>query len=863
MPLQKFSPFRIEEFFGLNTLYNQQDLPAQYSPGPCRNVTFTKGGFDTRDGTITEFDLTGGTDIFHSEFLTIPQPFQKVYLFLMEDRKLYYSTGGARALLLDNPPLTSTTSHFKVSLFGNFGVLTFSDGFAGTTAPYITRQSKATGTLSGTANPANNDTVTIDGVVYTFKTTLTASPVANEILIETAATLSLGNLAKALSGEDGQGVKYSFGTVAHPTVRWKYLFYDTATPASSLVVEAVYPGTAGNSITTTESSAVLSWGGATLSGGGTISARLASIAPVGIGTLAAVDGGAASPGITAGVHKIRVVYETDSGYRTRPSADFLEFTAAGSQSVDVTSIPVHPDASVVRRHLVMTEASLDTYYILATIDNNTFTSIPDINVSDAELRTSTEVTDYFQYQSPLPGAIGSLVFHNRLITWGDGSNSSLLRISEPGQPETFREDIGLLEVRRDDGQRITNAFVIRDVLYCVKERSLHAINDNGEGPSSWPVVLVSDDCGSQSPSGVSHLSDEDFAIIQDIKGLYLFTGLQPRKLSQGIQPTWDTRNYDAMQTAEVHIDTAHRRILSLMPTGAATQPNITLVCDYEKGWEQPRWATWETDGAEWRSFIIDGADIVISAASALVRTFTMNLVAASGTLTASANPAAGSTVTIDGTTYTYRAALTAPAVANEILIGAAAADSLHNLAAAINRWDGRGSLYSLFTNRHSSVTAAHTDGASTMAVSARVWGTVGNALATTEVSSQLSWGGATLSGGTDNTDNGTAIDMAMRTGNVEGTTYGDNYYGRLVASVRGAGDLTLKIYGPDGTLLTAPAGFELTNDPERDFVRSLNVQKSRVFLEFSQNATGSYASVSRVTPMIAPVGLSEPESASA
>jgi len=300
-----------------------------------------------------------------------------------------------------------------------------------------------------------------------------------------------------------------------------------------------------------------------------------------------------------------------------------------------------------------------------------------------------------------------------------------------------------------------------------------------------------------------------------------------------------------------------------MPTGAATQPNITLVCDYEKGWEQPRWATWETDGAEWRSFIIDGADIVISAASALVRTFTMNLVAASGTLTASANPAAGSTVTIDGTTYTYRAALTAPAVANEILIGAAAADSLHNLAAAINRWDGRGSLYSLFTNRHSSVTAAHTDGASTMAVSARVWGTVGNALATTEVSSQLSWGGATLSGGTDNTDNGTAIDMAMRTGNVEGTTYGDNYYGRLVASVRGAGDLTLKIYGPDGTLLTAPAGFELTNDPERDFVRSLNVQKSRVFLEFSQNATGSYASVSRVTPMIAPVGLSEPESASA
>lgn len=870
MPLREFSPFRIEDFLGLNTFAAQNDVPVQYSPGPCRNIEFTPGGFKTRRGTATEIDLGAGTDIFHMENLTIPIPFTKYRLVLMQDRKLYYATTGSRTLLLDNPPLTSTTKHFKVSSFGDMGILTFSDGFMGTTAPYVTYPKRAQGTLSATANPANNDTVTIDGVVYTFKTALSTGPtVANEILIETAQALSLGNLAAAINGGEGQGVRYSFGTVAHPTVRYILLFYNSATPSATLTVEATLPGTTGNSITTTESSGSLSWGGAVLSGGGDLqTARPASIAPASLGTMAAADGAADTlTGITAGVHKLRVVFENDHGFRTRPTElggtnndGILTYTAPGDAKVTLTNVPVHPDSSIKKRHIVMTEAELDTYYIFYTADNNTTTTFTNITIPDAQLKLQTEVSDYFQYISPLPGAMGSIVFHNRLITWGDGNNLGILLVSEPGQVETFRGDVGLIEVRVDDGQRIVACFVLRDGLYVVKERSIHHVNDNGGDPAEWPVVLVSEDCGTNSPSGVSMQSDEEFVAIQDPKGVYVFTGLKPEKMSQIINPTWMNVNYSASETGEIHIDTVNRRIFNLVPTGSATQPDKVYVLDYEKGWDHPRWIEWETDGDAWRSMIVEGAVILVAAASKLIRKFTTLHTAATAALTASANVANNETVTIAGRIYTFKTALTSPQVANEVLIGGTANASLVNLAAAINRTPGAGTNYSLFTTRHATVNASVSG--SVLTVTARTKGTAANALVVTEASGTLSWGAGTLAGGVDNTDNGTAIDAAMRTGNIEGSAEGLNYFGRLIMHAIGAGTLAIKIYGPDGSLLQQPSSFTLSGDPERDMVRTLNTIKDRIFLEFSQTGTGDFMEISRITPMIKPVGLEEPESVS-
>lgn len=124
----------------------------------------------------------------------------------------------------------------------------------------------ATGTLTSTGvAPANNDTVTIDTTVYTYKTTLTGA--AYEVLIGASAAAALDNLKSAINATAGAGTTYGTGTVAHPTV---YAITNTNT---TQVVVAKLGGTAGNSIASTEVSAQLSWGGATLSGGSSNATR--------------------------------------------------------------------------------------------------------------------------------------------------------------------------------------------------------------------------------------------------------------------------------------------------------------------------------------------------------------------------------------------------------------------------------------------------------------------------------------------------------------------------------------------------------------------------------------------------------------
>lgn len=68
----------------------------------------------------------------------------------------------------------------------------------------------ATGLFTFTGNPANNDTITVDGVTYTFKTALT--PAANEVLIGATLYATIDNAIAAASGADGSGTLYGANT---------------------------------------------------------------------------------------------------------------------------------------------------------------------------------------------------------------------------------------------------------------------------------------------------------------------------------------------------------------------------------------------------------------------------------------------------------------------------------------------------------------------------------------------------------------------------------------------------------------------------------------------------------------------------
>jgi hypothetical protein len=69
-------------------------------------------------------------------------------------------------------------------------------------------------------------------------------------------------------------------------------------------------------------------------------------------------------------------------------------------------------------------------------------------------------------------------------------------------------------------------------------------------------------------------------VIADRAGLFIFDGGEPVKISQEIQPLWDTINWQYGHTLWVRVDTRAKRILIGVPIAPATQPNRVLVLDY-------------------------------------------------------------------------------------------------------------------------------------------------------------------------------------------------------------------------------------------------------------------------------------------
>jgi hypothetical protein len=73
-----------------------------------------------------------------------------------------------------------------------------------------------------TAIPAVNDTITVGGIKYTWKTTLTGGAgtgnVPYEVLSTTSVTVSGQNLTKAINATGTSGTTYGAGTLANPLV---------------------------------------------------------------------------------------------------------------------------------------------------------------------------------------------------------------------------------------------------------------------------------------------------------------------------------------------------------------------------------------------------------------------------------------------------------------------------------------------------------------------------------------------------------------------------------------------------------------------------------------------------------------------
>lgn len=127
----------------------------------------------------------------------------------------------------------------------------------------------AIGILTATGAISDGDVVRIDGVYYRLSSgTLDASSPAGtaanpwRVLIGGSVAATLENLFNAINGSGVAGTAYSTALTAHATAS-AYVYTST-----TISVRAVTTGLAGSSIVTTETGANLSWGGGTMSGGG-------------------------------------------------------------------------------------------------------------------------------------------------------------------------------------------------------------------------------------------------------------------------------------------------------------------------------------------------------------------------------------------------------------------------------------------------------------------------------------------------------------------------------------------------------------------------------------------------------------------
>lgn len=199
--------------------------------------------------------------------------------------------------------------------------------------------------------------------------------------------------------------------------------------------------------------------------------------------------------------------------------------------------------------------------------------------SDLTLRVYADGT-------PSPSGEFFLVDNIEVFLTNEAINASIVRVSATEQPESYDGVSGLMEIAVNNGQGIRSAFVLRNNLYFVKERSMYVTATDGVNePALWPVEEVSSKVGTPSVHGVGF--GEEWVVIADRSGLYFFAGGELTKLSQEIQPTWDAINWEAAQHLWVQVDAQLKRVLVGVPTGSATQPNQVLVLDYTGGFQDP------------------------------------------------------------------------------------------------------------------------------------------------------------------------------------------------------------------------------------------------------------------------------------
>ncbi len=300
-----------------------------------------------------------------------------------------------------------------------------------------------------------------------------------------------------------------------------------------------------------------------------------------------------------GQHIFGIVSQTLSGYNAPPSI-LTAFTSSSASSVSFGNIPTSGDINVVKRLLVATKVipsfngDLSGYQFFfvpnAVINDNSTTALNDISFYDADLLA--DASSLLDNYTSIPAGASLSLYHNRLCLAATATDISLILVSQPGEPEAINQISGLIVVPLD-GNPITNAQEMRDVLYIFKRAKTVAYADNSGDPSSWPLIPIDSALGT-SVHGIATVLDSgsssvDFLIIATYQGISQFNGkyVTP-EFSWKIENLWkqlDRNKFGAIQIINAPIQ---KEIYTILPTSQM------LVANYANGmdWKNIRWSPW-------------------------------------------------------------------------------------------------------------------------------------------------------------------------------------------------------------------------------------------------------------------------------
>lgn len=254
---------------------------------------------------------------------------------------------------------------------------------------------------------------------------------------------------------------------------------------------------------------------------------------------------------------------------SRPNVDYLSnyFVAPGRRYGIRARVrkPVHSGTSYTVSVTLYEAAGIVTGTTIAQLSLNLTALDDDWAIYESDGSTTVAASANVAMIISLAGAgapsIGDTVDISNIEIYDlEGKRgSSRLDISRVDDAESFDALRGVIDVSPNDGQEIRNVFPLKGNLYIFKENSTYVTQDTGDEPDTWSQEIVSSVVGTPSVHGVG--VGESWLAIVARDGLYMFDGGAMQKISQEIQPTWESFDWTLGYQMYCAVDTAKQTII--------------------------------------------------------------------------------------------------------------------------------------------------------------------------------------------------------------------------------------------------------------------------------------------------------------